>query len=85
MLFFFFKILKRPAYHDGRVHSRVRQDAGDRSGLDPLFGIPYPVFSFAGLLPWQFFAGALSRSGVSLVGNANLITKVYFPRLVIPI
>jgi len=47
--------------------------------------LPYEVFSFAGLLPWQFFAGALSRSGVSLVGNANLITKVYFPRLVIPI
>lgn len=48
-------------------------------------GIPYEVFSFAGLLPWQFFAGALSRSGTSLVGNANLLTKVYFPRLVIPI
>ncbi|NLO28244.1 MAG: ABC transporter permease, partial [Actinobacteria bacterium] len=47
--------------------------------------IPYEVFSFAGLLPWQFFAGALSRSGTSLVGNANLLTKVYFPRLVIPI
>lgn len=46
--------------------------------------LPYAVFSFSGLLPWQFFAGALSRSGVSLVGNANLITKVYFPRLVIP-
>ena len=47
--------------------------------------VPYAVFSFSGLLPWQFFAGALSRSGVSLVGNANLLTKVYFPRLVIPI
>lgn len=47
--------------------------------------LPYEVFSFAGLLPWQFFSGALSRSGVSLVGNANLLTKVYFPRLVIPI
>ena len=46
--------------------------------------VPYPVFSFSGLLPWQFFAGALARSGVSLVGNANLLTKVYFPRLVIP-
>jgi lipopolysaccharide transport system permease protein len=51
----------------------------------PSSDIPYPVFSFAGLLPWQFFAGALSRSGVSLVGNAHLLTKVYFPRLVIPI
>jgi len=50
----------------------------------PASDLPYAVFSFAGLLPWQFFAGALSRSGVSLVGNANLLTKVYFPRLVIP-
>ena len=47
--------------------------------------LPYAVFSFAGLLPWQFFAGALARSGVSLVGNSNLLTKVYFPRLVIPL
>ena len=47
-------------------------------------GVPYEVFSFAGLLPWQFFSGALSRSGMSLVGNSNLLTKVYFPRLVIP-
>jgi lipopolysaccharide transport system permease protein len=51
----------------------------------PASDVPYAVFSFSGLLPWQFFAGALSRSGVSLVGNANLLTKVYFPRLVIPI
>lgn len=51
----------------------------------PTSSVPYEVFSFAGLLPWQFFAGALSRSGVSLVSNANLLTKVYFPRLVIPI
>jgi lipopolysaccharide transport system permease protein len=47
-------------------------------------GVPYPIFSFSGLLAWQFFAGALTRSGVSLVGNSNLLTKVYFPRLVIP-
>jgi lipopolysaccharide transport system permease protein len=47
--------------------------------------LPYAVFSFAGLLPWQFFAGALGRSGVSLVASSNLLTKVYFPRLVIPI
>ena len=51
----------------------------------PASDLPYAVFSFTGLLPWQFFAGALSRSGISLVGNANLLTKVYFPRLVIPI
>ena len=50
----------------------------------PASDLPYAVFSFAGLLPWQFFAGALSRSSGSLVGNANLLTKVYFPRLVIP-
>ncbi len=48
-------------------------------------GIPYPVFSFVALLPWNLFASALQRSGVSLVGNANLLTKVYFPRLVIPV
>jgi lipopolysaccharide transport system permease protein len=51
----------------------------------PYSGVPYEVFSFSGLLAWQFFAGALGRSGVSLVGNANLLTKVYFPRLVIPL
>jgi len=51
----------------------------------PASDVPYAVFSLAGLLPWQFFAGALARSGVSLVGNANLLTKVYFPRLVIPV
>lgn len=47
--------------------------------------IPYPIFSFVALLPWQLFAGALQRAGTSLVSSAHLITKVYFPRLVIPI
>jgi ABC-type polysaccharide/polyol phosphate export systems, permease component len=47
--------------------------------------IPYPVFTYVGLLPWNLFSGALGRAGTSLVGNANLLTKVYFPRLVIPI
>ena len=47
-------------------------------------GVAYPVFVYAGLLPWNLFAGSLSSAGMSLVGNANLITKVYFPRLVIP-
>ena len=47
--------------------------------------IPYPIYVYAALLPWQLFAGALGRSGISLVGNASLITKIYFPRLVIPI
>ncbi|MCW5970290.1 MAG: ABC transporter permease [Blastocatellales bacterium] len=51
----------------------------------PSDGIPYHLFAFAGLVPWTFFAGALTRSGNSLVGSANLITKVYFPRLIIPI
>jgi len=48
-------------------------------------GVPYPVFSYAALLPWTFFANALTQSSNSLVGNANLLSKVYFPRLVIPI
>jgi len=48
-------------------------------------GLPYPLFSFAGLLPWNFFAHGLSQSSASLVGSSGLISKVYFPRLVIPI
>ncbi len=51
----------------------------------PSDGIPYPVFAFCALLPWQLFANALTESSNSLVGNQNLITKVYFPRLVVPI
>jgi lipopolysaccharide transport system permease protein len=51
----------------------------------PSDGIPYPVFTFCALLPWQLFAHALTESSNSLVGNQNLITKVYFPRLVVPI
>ena len=51
----------------------------------PSDGVPYPVFAFCGLLPWQLFAHALNDSGNSLVASQNLITKVYFPRLVIPI
>lgn len=47
-------------------------------------GFPYPIFLYAGLLPWQFFSNALSRSGSSIVGHSNLIRKVYFPRLIIP-
>ena len=50
----------------------------------PSEGVPYPVFVFAALLPWQLFATAFSESGNSLVGNASLISKVYFPRLIIP-
>ena len=51
----------------------------------PSDGIPYPVFAFCALIPWQLFANALTEASNSLVGNQNLITKVYFPRLVIPI
>jgi lipopolysaccharide transport system permease protein len=51
----------------------------------PSDGIPYPIFSYAALVPWQFFASGLTRSSASLVSGANLIRKVYFPRLVIPI
>jgi lipopolysaccharide transport system permease protein len=50
----------------------------------PSDGEPYPIFVFAGLLPWNFFNQAVTNSSNSLVGNATLITKVYFPRLVIP-
>jgi lipopolysaccharide transport system permease protein len=51
----------------------------------PSDGIPYPIFSYAALVPWTFFANGLSQSSNSLVVSANLITKVYFPRLVVPI
>ena len=57
---------------------------GRLAGL-PAEGVPYPVFALAGLLPWQLFSAAVSGSSNSLVGNANLLTKVYFPRLIIPI
>ena len=50
----------------------------------PSDGVPYPIFAFAGLLPWTFFSNAVTNSGNSLVGNSNLVTKVYFPRMVIP-
>jgi lipopolysaccharide transport system permease protein len=50
----------------------------------PSDGIPYPIFAYAGLLPWTFFSNAVTNSGNSLVGSSNLITKVYFPRMIIP-
>jgi lipopolysaccharide transport system permease protein len=50
----------------------------------PSDGVPYPLFAFAGLVPWNFFATAVNMSGNSLVGSANLVTKVYFPRLIVP-
>ena len=51
----------------------------------PSDGYPYPVFVYAALLPWTFFAAAISTSGQSLIGSSNLVSKVYFPRLIIPL
>jgi lipopolysaccharide transport system permease protein len=50
----------------------------------PSDGLPYPLFAFGGLVPWQFFQNAVSQGSASLVGNAQLVTKVYFPRMAIP-
>ncbi len=50
----------------------------------PSEGVPYPVFVFAAMLPWTFFSTAFASAGNSLIGNANLISKIYFPRLIIP-
>ncbi|PYS47203.1 MAG: phosphate ABC transporter permease [Acidobacteria bacterium] len=58
---------------------------GRLAGLDSrVGGIPYPIFAYAGLLPWTFFSNAITNSSNSLVGSSNLITKVYFPRMIIP-
>ncbi len=51
----------------------------------PSDGLPYPVFAYAALLPWMYFAQALQQSSTSLVRNANLISKIYFPRLLLPL
>lgn len=51
----------------------------------PSDGVPYPIFAYAALVPWTFFANSLTQASNSLVGNSNLIKKVYFPRLIIPI
>jgi lipopolysaccharide transport system permease protein len=50
----------------------------------PSNGIPYPILVFAAMLPWQFFSNALLEASNSLIGNTNLVSKVYFPRLIIP-
>ncbi len=55
------------------------------AGLGADSAIPYALMVFAGLLPWQFFAGTFAESGNSLVGNAQIISKVYFPRIIIPV
>ena len=50
----------------------------------PSDNVPYPLFAYAGLVPWTFFSNAITNSGQSLVGSSNLISKVYFPRIYIP-
>ena len=51
----------------------------------PSDGYPYPIFVFSGMLAWNFFANSVSTAGMSLVGSSNLISKVYFPRIIIPL
>ncbi len=51
----------------------------------PSDGLPYPIFTYVALLPWTYFAQAITRSGMSLVSNSGLIGKVYFPRLILPL
>ena len=58
---------------------------GRVAGLPTEGAAPYAIMVFAGMLPWQFFASSLSSSSQSLVGNANLISKVYFPRMIVPV
>ena len=57
---------------------------GRIAGLPSEGAAPYPLMVFAGMLPWTFFATALSDASTSVIGNANLISKVYFPRLIVP-
>ncbi|MCF7970198.1 MAG: ABC transporter permease [Methylococcaceae bacterium] len=56
----------------------------DKIAKLPSEGVPYPIFVFAAMLPWTFFSSAFADASNSLIGNANLISKVYFPRLIIP-
>jgi lipopolysaccharide transport system permease protein len=58
---------------------------GRVAGLEARSSLPYAILVFAGMLPWQLFSNALSNSCQSLVGNANLISKIYFPRLIVPL
>ncbi len=51
----------------------------------PTDGVPYPIFAFAGLLPWQMFAYSLTEASTSVVANQQMLTKVYFPRLMLPL
>ncbi len=58
---------------------------GKLANIQPPAGIPYPVFAYTALLPWQLFSGALSNASGSLVSNQHMITKVFFPRLLLPV
>jgi lipopolysaccharide transport system permease protein len=58
---------------------------GRLAGIRGEYGVPYPLFVYAGLLPWLYFASSLTQSSVSIVGSSALVTKVYFPRLIIPL
>ena len=68
-------------HDDDRLHHLFRQDGGLSEDTG---GIPYPIFVYAGVLPWTFFATAIASAGNSVVGSERLITKIYFPRLAIP-
>jgi lipopolysaccharide transport system permease protein len=57
---------------------------GKLAGIPSDYGVPYALFAYAGLLPWTFFAGAVNSGGNSLTNSASLVTKVYFPRLLVP-
>jgi lipopolysaccharide transport system permease protein len=58
---------------------------GHLAGISDPYKDPYPLFVFAGLLPWTYFSSCLAQSSTSVVGNSNLVTKVYFPRLIMPL
>ena len=57
---------------------------GQLSGVGPK-GVPYPIFAFSALVPWTFFSNALAASSNSLVGSSSLVSKIYFPRILIPL
>jgi lipopolysaccharide transport system permease protein len=58
---------------------------GHLAGIEPEYGVAYPLFVFSGLLPWTYFSSALASASRSVVGNSNLVSKVFVPRLVLPL
>lgn len=58
---------------------------GSMAKLPSATGVPYPILVYCAMLPWQFFAGAVTESGNSIVGNSNMVSKIYFPRIIIPV